>query len=105
MVVDFRNLYVPYGIRFSISGPEPCWDYAMYIYIYMVGTCGLKTLGMLACTTGMYCVLGFVRQINYGSGCGRKDMGPYTVSGVVWALIDQYTTGLIGAGPIRQRRR
>jgi hypothetical protein len=32
---------------------------------------------------------------------GRKDMGPYTVSEVVWAPIDRFTTGLIGAGPMR----
>jgi hypothetical protein len=29
--VNFLNLY---RIRFFISGPELCGDYAMYIYIY-----------------------------------------------------------------------
>ncbi len=69
------------------------------IFIYMVGTCGLKTPGMLACTG--------LRRINYGSGCGRKDFGPYAVPEVVRAPIDLYTTagtGLIGAGPMRHRR-
>ncbi len=76
------------------SGPElhePCGDYAMCIYIYGWDL-RIKTPGMLACTG--------LRQINYGSGCGRKDMGTSTVSEVVWAPIDRYTTGLIGAGPI-----
>ncbi len=55
--VNFLNLY---RIRFFISGPELFADYAIYIYIYVVGTCGLKTPGMLTCTG--------LRRINYGSG-------------------------------------
>ncbi len=58
-------------LHIFISGPEMCGDYAMYSYIYGWDL-RLQTPGMLACT-------GLCR-INYGSGCGRKDMGPYMVS-------------------------
>ncbi len=80
LVINFRNLS---RIRIFINGENlNLVGSTPNIFVYMVGTCRLKTQGMLACTG--------LRRINYGYCCGRKDIGPYMVSEVVWDPIDQY---------------